>query len=173
MDIESLRVMVVEDQSVPRQVAVAILQNMGVTEVVQAENGRDALEKIRRTPAPLDVIICDLDMPHMDGVEFIRNVGDVTVGASIVLASGVETAVLASVEAMARSLGLEVLGVLEKPITPQKLGNVLGRYRTGSVRAAHKVHPPVDPAELRNAIFERHIAPHFQPMVRIADARIV
>ncbi|MCL4799365.1 MAG: EAL domain-containing response regulator [Burkholderiales bacterium] len=173
MDLASLRMMVVEDQYVPRQVAVAILRDMGVAEVLQAENGRDALEKIRRTTAPLDVIICDLDMPQMDGVEFIRNVGAATAGASIVLASGVEPAVLASVEAMARSQGLEVLGVVEKPVTPQKLGDVLARHRPEPARAAERSAPPVDPAELRDAIAERHIAPHFQPMVRIADARVV
>ncbi len=165
--------MVVEDQAVPRQVAVAILRRMGVAEVLQAENGQDALEKIRRFAAPLDVIVCDLDMPRMDGVEFIRHVGEATHGASIVLASGVDAAVLASVEAMASSQGLDVLGVLEKPLTPQKLGEVLARYRTSGARAPRPAQPPVDPAELRSAIHDRHIAPHFQPMVRISDAQVV
>jgi EAL domain-containing protein (putative c-di-GMP-specific phosphodiesterase class I) len=165
--------MVVEDQAVPRQVAVAILRNMGVAEVLQAENGRDALDMIRRLAAPLDVIVCDLNMPRMDGVEFIRNVGEAMTGASIVLASGMDAAVLASVEAMACSQGLDVLGVLEKPVTPRKLGEVLARYRTSAARGARTANQPVDPAELHSAIHDRHIAPHFQPMVRIADARVV
>jgi len=173
MDLGSLRMMVVEDQAVPRQVAVAMLKRMGVADVLQAENGQDAINKIRDSAAPLDVIICDLDMPHMDGVEFIRKVGESRLGACIVLASGVEAAVLSSVEAMARSQGLEVLGALEKPVTPQKLCDILARYRSSAKRDAHTDAAPVDPGDLENAIFERRIAPHFQPMVRIADAQIV
>src|SRR3972149_1537364 len=73
MDLQSLRMMVVEDQAVPRQVAVAILRCMGVAEIFQAEDGQDALEQIRGSVGALDVIICDLDMPRMDGVEFIRD----------------------------------------------------------------------------------------------------
>lgn len=165
--------MVVEDQYVPRQVAVALLRDLGVAEVLQAENGRDALDQIRCTVAPLDVIICDLDMPQMDGVQFIRNVGAATAGTSIVLASGVEHAVLTSVEAMARSQGLDVLGVLEKPVTSKKLGDVLARFRAGAARAVRRMAPPIDPVELRDAIAARQIKPHFQPMVRIADARVV
>jgi EAL domain-containing protein (putative c-di-GMP-specific phosphodiesterase class I)/AmiR/NasT family two-component response regulator len=173
MDLGSLRMMVVEDQAVPRQVAVAILRNMGVAEVLQAENGQDAIAQILDAVTPPDVIICDLDMPCMDGVEFIRKVGEANLGASIVLASAVEAAVLSSVEAMARSQGLDVLGALEKPVTPQKLCEILARHKARSTRDAHAACAPVDPAELQHAICERHIGPHFQPMVRIADAQIV
>jgi len=173
MDLGSLRMMVVEDQAVPRQIAVAILRNMGVAEVLQAENGQDAIGQILDAVTPPDVIICDLDMPRMDGIEFIRRVGEARLGASIVLASAVEAAVLSSVEAMARSQGLVVLGTLEKPVSPQKLRDILGRHDARTAHDAGREFPPVEPAELEQAISEGRIAPHFQPMVRIADARIV
>ncbi|MCG6876623.1 MAG: EAL domain-containing response regulator [Betaproteobacteria bacterium] len=173
MDFRLLRTMVVEDQAVPRRIAVEILRDLGVAEILQAEDGQDALELIRRGGAPLDVIICDLDMPRMDGVEFIRNVAEANLGASIVLASAVEAAVLASVEAMARSQGMAVLGVLEKPVTPQKLGDMLARHGSMQANYARLEAPSVDPAELEEAIHDRHIAPHFQPMVRMSDGRII
>ncbi len=172
-DFRLLRTMVVEDQAVPRRIAVEILRDLGVADILQAEDGQDALEQIRRGSTPPDVIICDLDMPRMDGVEFIRNVAEANLRASIVLASAVEAPVLASVEAMARSQGMAVLGVLEKPMTPQKLGEMLARH--GSMQASYGrlAHPPVDPAELEAAIQDHHIAPHFQPMVRMSDGEIV
>jgi EAL domain-containing protein (putative c-di-GMP-specific phosphodiesterase class I)/FixJ family two-component response regulator len=174
MDFGLLRTMVVEDQAVPRRIAVEILRELGVADILQAEDGQDALEQIRRARAPLDVIICDLDMPRMDGVEFIRNVAEANLGASIVLASALEPPVLASVEAMARSQGMAVLGVLEKPVTPQKLGDMLARH--GSAKASYErfdIPQQVDPAELEEAIRDRRIAPHFQPMVRMSDGKIV
>jgi len=173
MDFRLLRTMVVEDQATPRRIAVEILRKLGVAEILQAEDGQDALELIRRSSAPLDVIICDLDMPRMDGVEFIRNVAEANLGASIVLASAVEAPVLASVEAMARSQGMAVLGVLEKPVTPQKLGDLLARHGSTQANYARMDDPPVDPAELEEAIHDRRITPHFQPMVRMSDGQII
>lgn len=165
--------MVVEDQATPRRIAVEILRNLGVAQILQAEDGQDALELIRRNGTPLDVIICDLDMPRMDGVEFIRNVAEANLGASIVLASAVEAPVLASVEAMARSQGMAVLGVLEKPVTPQKLGDLLARHGSTKANYARVDDPPVDPAELEEAIHDRRITPHFQPMVRMSDGQVL
>jgi EAL domain-containing protein (putative c-di-GMP-specific phosphodiesterase class I)/FixJ family two-component response regulator len=172
MDLRLLRMMVVEDQVVPRRIAVEILRNLGVEDILQAEDGQDALEQIRRGTAPLDVIICDLDMPRMDGVEFIRNVAEANIGASIVLASAVDAPVLASVEAMARSQGMAVLGVLEKPVTPQKLADMLARHGSAKATYAELDDQPVDPAELADALHEGRIAPHFQPMVRMCDGAI-
>jgi EAL domain-containing protein (putative c-di-GMP-specific phosphodiesterase class I)/DNA-binding NarL/FixJ family response regulator len=172
MDLRLLRMMVVEDQAVPRRIAVEILRDLGVEDILQAEDGQDALEQIRRGKAPLDVIICDLDMPRMDGVEFIRNVAEANLGASLVLASAVDAPVLASVEAMARSQGMAVLGVLEKPVTPQKLGDMLARHGSTKAIQSQLADLPVDPAELADAIHARRITPHFQPMVRMRDGAI-
>jgi len=165
--------MIVEDQATPRRIAVEILRKLGVAEILQAEDGQDALELIRRSGAPLDVIICDLDMPRMDGVEFIRNVAEANLRASIVLASAVEAPVLASVEAMARSQGMAVLGVLEKPLTQEKLGDLLARHGSTTANYARADDPLVDPAELEDAINDRRITPHFQPMVRMSDGQII
>jgi EAL domain-containing protein (putative c-di-GMP-specific phosphodiesterase class I) len=173
MDFRLLRTMIVEDQAVPRRIAVEILRELGVSEILQAEDGQDALEQIQRSSAPPDVIICDLDMPRMDGVEFIRNVAEANLSASLVLASAVEGPVLASVEAMARSQGMAVLGVLEKPVTPQKLGDMLARHGSMKPSFGPLDDPPVDPLELEEAILDRHIAPHFQPMVRMSDGEIL
>lgn len=173
MDFRLLRTMIVEDQAVPRRIAVEILRELGVAEILQAEDGQDALEQIRRGRTPPDVIICDLDMPRMDGVEFIRNVAEANLSASIVLASAVEGPVLASVEAMARSQGMAVLGILEKPVTPQKLGDMLARHGSMKPSLGRLDDPPVDPLELEEAILDRHIAPHFQPMVRMSDGEIL
>ena len=172
MDLHLLRTMVVEDQAVPRRIAVEILRELGVADILQAEDGQDALEQIRRAAGPLDVIICDLDMPRMDGVEFIRNVAEANLGASIVLASAVDAKVLASVEAMARSQGMAVLGVLEKPMTPQKLGDMLARHGSAKANYNQLDHQPVDLTELEDAIHDRRITPHFQPMVRMSDGVI-
>lgn len=64
------RVMIVEDDSDQRQVLQVLFGNSGY-DVVTAENGKDALEKLNKSGGA-DVIICDLMMPIMNGAELVK-----------------------------------------------------------------------------------------------------
>ncbi len=61
--------MVVDDSSVMRQMLTTALESLGLG-VRTAENGQDALEKLRNAQA--DLIITDVNMPVMDGLSFVR-----------------------------------------------------------------------------------------------------
>jgi signal transduction histidine kinase/DNA-binding response OmpR family regulator len=65
-----LRVLVVEDNRVNREVARMVLHRLGVTQVDLAENGREALEKV--DARDYDLILMDCLMPDMDGYEASR-----------------------------------------------------------------------------------------------------
>ena len=75
-----------------------------------------------------DIIICDIDMPGMDGVEFVARVAERNLACAIVIASGLESNVLRAVEAIGEGHGLHVLAALEKPLTARRLGDVLRQY---------------------------------------------
>lgn len=62
-------ILIVDDSSSLRQVVNIALKTYGYT-VVQAENGRDALDKLK-TVTP-NLIICDVNMPIMDGITFVK-----------------------------------------------------------------------------------------------------
>jgi CheY-like chemotaxis protein len=68
-DLPALKVLLVEDNSVNRLFLCRALLNAGHS-VVEAENGGDALEKLSRHP--IDLILMDIQMPEMDGVEATR-----------------------------------------------------------------------------------------------------
>lgn len=67
----SKRIMVVDDSETVRQVLQLTLENAGF-EVVEAEDGVDALAKL--SDAQIDMLITDLNMPNMDGLELIKKV---------------------------------------------------------------------------------------------------
>jgi EAL domain-containing protein (putative c-di-GMP-specific phosphodiesterase class I)/CheY-like chemotaxis protein len=169
MELKSLRVMVVEDQPVQRQIALRMLQNMGIETLLEADNGQSALNQLGELSEPLDLIICDLHMPGMDGVEFIRHLGSRQLVSSLVLASGMEPALVGSVEAMARVQGLEVLGTLQKPLNPVHLQELLNRY-IPQVRAAQEAaRETFSPEAVKDAIDNCRIIAFFQPKIRVAD----
>lgn len=70
--LSSLRVLLIDDEAFMRQLMVRLLQEIGVKETVAVENGQQGLENIREKGKRFDLVICDLEMPTMSGVEFVR-----------------------------------------------------------------------------------------------------
>jgi len=67
----SKTIMIVEDSATMRQMVGFTLKRNGY-DVIEAADGKEAIGKINGTP--IDMIITDLNMPNMDGIEFIRTV---------------------------------------------------------------------------------------------------
>ena len=70
MDVSSLKILVVDDEAFVLKLTVRILAKLGLDDVVTASNGLVALDEIDNAALPFDVIICDLNMPEMDGIAF-------------------------------------------------------------------------------------------------------
>ena len=121
MSLSDLRVMVVEDHGFQRRMALRLLVEAGVGATSEAADGAEALELLRTLAHPPDVLLVDLDMPGMDGVEFIGHVAQHRLARAIALVSALDSAVLNTVQTMARAYGMRVLGGIEKPLTSGKL----------------------------------------------------
>lgn len=126
-------VLVVEDHDFQRRAALALLRRLGVGTLHEAADGAAALELLSAIEPP-EVMICDIDMPGMDGIEFIRNVARRGLASAVVIASGLDRAMLDSVQGITAGYGLQLLGAVEKPLTVKALADLLGSYR-----------PPVEP----------------------------
>lgn len=67
-----LKVLVVDDYLLTREMVVAILKQVGFSNIATAEDGRQALMMLRETNFSL--VICDWNMPRMTGIELLREV---------------------------------------------------------------------------------------------------
>jgi len=174
VDFGELRVMVVEDHDFQRRVAVQLLKGVGVAAVHEAGNGLDALERLALLREVPDIVISDLDMPGMDGIEFIRHIAERRLAHAVAVTSNLEPAMLSTVEAMARAYGLQVLGAIEKPITARRLNQLLSHYRRPDVAAA-AVRAPSEAAltaeVVREALDRREFIVHYQPKVDLRSGQ--
>lgn len=67
-----LKVLVVDDDFINRKLLQTLLKkNPMVSDIIEAENGSDALDKIKKDPS-MDIILLDIMMPIVDGIEFLK-----------------------------------------------------------------------------------------------------
>lgn len=71
---KTLSVLVVDDMDAIRNLVNSCLQELGVNNVLLAPNGRVAWNQLQNTP--IDLIICDWDMPKVSGLELLKLVRD-------------------------------------------------------------------------------------------------
>ncbi len=66
---DKLRILVVEDNALNRKIVTRLLKTCDIQHIVEVENGKLAVERVRETEEPFSVILMDLQMPVMDGKE--------------------------------------------------------------------------------------------------------
>jgi len=71
-DLSGRRILVVEDSPNIRRVLERILLEFGADQVLTASDGLAAITEVENLGARISLIACDLDLPRMDGTEFIR-----------------------------------------------------------------------------------------------------
>lgn len=160
-----LRFLVVEDQGFQRWLVANQLESLGAQYVFSAGDGQEALDLIQDREPPIDIIVTDLDMPGMDGMEFIRNLAERKYPAALVLASAMEPSLLTTVKAMALAYGMTILGSIPKPVTAKKLQAVIDGYALSPVRGELAALPPFGLEDLAAAIRAHEFEPFFQPKV--------
>ena len=68
----ALKVLVVDDDFINRKLIQTLLKkNPKVTDIIEAENGSDALDKMKKDPS-INLILLDIMMPIVDGIEFLK-----------------------------------------------------------------------------------------------------
>ncbi len=115
---KKLKVLIVDDSSVMRKIVERALRQAGLelTEVLEASNGAEALAEVQK--GGLDMILSDINMPVMDGLEFLKSL------AGVEAAKGVPVIMITTEGSEARvveALSAGAKGYLRKPFTPDQV----------------------------------------------------
>ena len=92
MGLAGLCILLVEDHGFQRRLGLRLLSDLGLTKLHEASDGFQALDLLRAMPEPPDVVLVDLDMPGMDGIEFIGIVAQERLAHSIAVVSAITQA---------------------------------------------------------------------------------
>ena len=131
----NLSAMVVDDELIARNHVARMLEKIGLGEIVTADNGAEALEKLEARKEDLDVIVCDIEMPEMDGYELIRRIRYGVVprfkDVPIVVLTGVD-----SEKNVRHARILKIDGFVVKPANAELFEKRIRRILTQRIRQA-------------------------------------
>jgi EAL domain-containing protein (putative c-di-GMP-specific phosphodiesterase class I)/DNA-binding response OmpR family regulator len=175
MQIEHLNVLIAEDDRFQRVILLEMLHYLGIHAITEATNGQEALHIIRSQTTKIDLIFSDLRMPGMDGMEFLRHLGEEGHAIEVVILSAMDKKLLAIVNNISNLYHIKLLGILKKPITLEQLKNILSA--SGKTQATPK---PVYAAknfnfsieEIIEGVEKKQFTPYLQPKVDLKTGQV-
>ncbi|MDP3517690.1 MAG: EAL domain-containing response regulator [Pseudohongiella sp.] len=175
MSIENrFRILVIDDDPFFLKILRRQLKNLGYEDVDTSTHAHQALTTLQDEPLSFKVILCDLNMPGMDGIEFIRHLLSTGFDGGLVLISGQDARILDSAEALAKAHNLNFLGAVRKPVMPAVLAEVLQRTIRKSPKGFRKpATRTYSVSEFLTALDRRELINHYQPQVCVKTGDFV
>ncbi|RZT05943.1 EAL domain, c-di-GMP-specific phosphodiesterase class I (or its enzymatically inactive variant) [Duganella sp. CF402] len=171
------RVLVVEDSVVQRGYLVGLLRQLNFGEVLEAGDGNEALRVLEQQEQPLYLVLTDLEMPGMDGIELTCQLRERRLTENLIVVSARDPRLLEIIESMAcedASIGL--LGTLLKPVQLDSLTQLLckasGRGAGCAPPVSQSLPPQASLEQLAQALTRREFVPWFQPKIAMQNGHL-
>ena len=122
-----LKVLVIDDDPMDLEIALDALKSLGIRNVSGVSGGVLALNAmtLSKHSAPFDVLMCDLQMPGMDGFDFFESMCEGGFSGGLIIVSGQKSSILHSAKLVAELRRIMVLGSVAKPLTKEALAVIL------------------------------------------------
>ena len=114
--LNDLKVLIVEDQSDARAMLRNMLAELGVTQIFEASDGREALRFMDSAFDFVNLVICDWNMPGLTGVEFLRQLRSVDASIPFLMVTG-----RSDMDSVMEAKSAGVTGYIRKPFSPKQL----------------------------------------------------
>ena len=166
--------LVVDDEPAERSLARRVLERLGASEVALVDSASHAMAHMQSAKHRRPVVLCDLDMPSMDGLQLMREMSRHHLYFPVVLLGCDDSRLRSAAQTVAEGYGLPVLGSIAKPLSPSELSRVLASADGSSDHATSEVtaHHVSDEA-LREGVSGDAVELLYQPVVSLAERRLV
>ena len=118
---ESLVVLIVDDDPFWQGTLRHQLDALGITNVLFAQDGADALDVLRLRSGDVDLVICDISMPHADGFHVLEDIAQTGFDGKLLFVSGMDVGARHMLKMVSEAHAVQVVDVLEKPVSLHQL----------------------------------------------------
>jgi|JI10StandDraft_1071094.scaffolds.fasta_scaffold387571_2 CheY-like chemotaxis protein len=118
-------VLVVDDDAFSRDWLSELCGGLGIAHIHTADNGYAAIKRLRQMDVLPDLIVCDIYMPDMDGIEFLEKLIERRYAGKLMLISGMDPETLTLAREIADASAMDFLGAFVKPVSRETLAYAL------------------------------------------------
>ena len=118
-----------------------------------------ALTALTENSNKFELILCDLNMPEMDGVQFLRHINELGYTGQLAVISGEDKSVLNVTRDIASFYSFDLIGVLSKPLDTQKLAQLAASALPSVPRPKTAEHFQVTPQKFRMQSLNSRLSP--------------
>ncbi len=168
--LQAQRLLVVDDQRLDRAIATHAAMQTGFAVSAAASIGET--RELLQAGEKFKFVLLDLALGNEDGLEVLPLLARYNPTAVIVLASGFDGRIMAASQRVVAGLGLQVAGVLRKPILPTALQRLLRQTPRVAVSESDG-SVLIDPVHVGRAIADGQIRPWFQPKTSLTTGAVI
>ena len=173
-DASALRILLLDDDPFMLKLLQRLLLKEGWPNVTAYETGQAALRELDHPAGAPGLILCDLNLPGMDGIEFIRELVARDYTGALILVSGVDVRILQTAEKLVRAHHIKLLGYLSKPVVAAELAALmLDAGHDHGLAAAPPALKQYGAEELERAIINGELVNYYQPQVDVTSGALV
>jgi EAL domain-containing protein (putative c-di-GMP-specific phosphodiesterase class I)/FixJ family two-component response regulator len=167
-----MQTLLIDDDPFALKLLARQLAHLGCVPVQLCERAQDAMSLLDAHMEEIGLVFCDLQMPDVDWVEFVRYLARIGFRGGVVLVSGEDARILQTVQRLAQAHGIRLLGALSKPVSPERLRQVLAsnESRRAVELAARALYGA---EELKRALAGGELVNHYQPKVDLVTGALV
>ena len=149
-----------------------ILEGLGILNVFTAINGKKALE-ILDHEQDIELLLCDINMPEMDGIEVLRHLSTRNYQGKIILISGEHKRVIESSARLAEAYHLNIIGALTKPVTMKQLRSLLAHTEHHTPSGVSPTLHEFSVGDLQLALDNSEFIIYIQPKIDLHSREVV
>ncbi|HAS61260.1 MAG TPA: diguanylate phosphodiesterase [Vibrio sp.] len=158
------KILVIEDHPFQRVVLLTLLEQFENISVTSVGCANDALVHLGNERP--DMIICDLNMPMVDGITLLRLLAESGYDGEVVISSAVEKMVLKAAARMCEAYNMNLRGSISKPMTHSKLASVLLQSDKPKKNIS-VVEPTISDEDIMMGFKRKEFIAYYQPIVQL------
>jgi EAL domain-containing protein (putative c-di-GMP-specific phosphodiesterase class I)/CheY-like chemotaxis protein len=168
-----VKTLLIDDDPFVLRMLARQLEQLGCESVTSCESAQSAQTLLESEFETIGLVFCDLQMPDIDGVEFVRHLARIGYRGGLVLVSGENGRILQTVRKLAQAHQIDMIAALAKPVSLEQLRQVLASNASRQASAARAARHAYAPGELKRAIAAGELVNHYQPKVALSTGELV